>query len=308
MSPSITSSPLPPNLIDPKVGRSSPAPSTASTRPVVSRARQSSVASNNDARPRPSSSASNRPNGIGPPTVETSTSQAGSKTTNENRTSTADMPNPVKAETAKDSILPPGITASSSAGGSRKNSVAKEEAEPKADAAQPPYGVVTTVVTTKSGRASKPSTPALGNFPEPIIRSRLSRNTQGGKEKRSHKKGAAAQAAFAAQTADEDANSSVQDGDDDNEVDPHEPRYCYCNGVSYGEMVACDADDCEKEWFHLGCVGLKSAPSSSSESMPRRRLLLSVSVGNALTAFCAAKWFCDNCKNRMKNGKKLNGR
>lgn len=24
------------------------------------------------------------------------------------------------------------------------------------------------------------------------------------------------------------------------EVDPNEPRYCYCNQVSYGEMVGCD--------------------------------------------------------------------
>lgn len=23
-------------------------------------------------------------------------------------------------------------------------------------------------------------------------------------------------------------------------VDPNEPVYCYCQGVSYGEMVACD--------------------------------------------------------------------
>lgn len=24
------------------------------------------------------------------------------------------------------------------------------------------------------------------------------------------------------------------------EADPNEPRYCYCNQVSYGEMVGCD--------------------------------------------------------------------
>lgn len=26
-------------------------------------------------------------------------------------------------------------------------------------------------------------------------------------------------------------------------VDPHEPRYCICNQVSYGDMVACDNSD-----------------------------------------------------------------
>lgn len=27
---------------------------------------------------------------------------------------------------------------------------------------------------------------------------------------------------------------------EDMPVDPNEPRYCYCNQVSYGEMIACD--------------------------------------------------------------------
>jgi len=33
------------------------------------------------------------------------------------------------------------------------------------------------------------------------------------------------------------------DGDnDDNRT------YCYCDGVSYGEMIACDDENCEREW------------------------------------------------------------
>ncbi|XP_044484907.1 PHD finger protein ING1-like isoform X2 [Mangifera indica] len=43
-------------------------------------------------------------------------------------------------------------------------------------------------------------------------------------------------------------------------VDPNEPTYCFCNQVSYGEMVACDNADCKIEWFHFGCVGLKEQP------------------------------------------------
>uniref|UniRef100_A0A7S3XEX9 PHD finger protein ING n=1 Tax=Picocystis salinarum TaxID=88271 RepID=A0A7S3XEX9_9CHLO len=43
-------------------------------------------------------------------------------------------------------------------------------------------------------------------------------------------------------------------------IDPNEPRYCSCNGVSYGDMVACDNPDCPVEWYHFGCVGL--APGS----------------------------------------------
>jgi hypothetical protein len=44
-----------------------------------------------------------------------------------------------------------------------------------------------------------------------------------------------------------------------------EDLYCYCNQVSYGEMVACDGDGCEREWFHLECVGLKVAPKGNGE-------------------------------------------
>eukprot|EP00183_Erythrolobus_madagascarensis_P007171 CAMPEP_0185846996 /NCGR_PEP_ID=MMETSP1354-20130828/2434_1 /TAXON_ID=708628 /ORGANISM="Erythrolobus madagascarensis, Strain CCMP3276" /LENGTH=226 /DNA_ID=CAMNT_0028547231 /DNA_START=52 /DNA_END=729 /DNA_ORIENTATION=+ len=35
---------------------------------------------------------------------------------------------------------------------------------------------------------------------------------------------------------------------DDMIVDPNEPRYCLCNQVSYGEMVACENDSCPHEW------------------------------------------------------------
>lgn len=27
------------------------------------------------------------------------------------------------------------------------------------------------------------------------------------------------------------------------EIDPNEPRYCYCNQVSFGDMVACDGEN-----------------------------------------------------------------
>ncbi|ORZ25672.1 hypothetical protein BCR42DRAFT_364059 [Absidia repens] len=61
-------------------------------------------------------------------------------------------------------------------------------------------------------------------------------------------------------------------------IDPNEPVYCTCRMVSYGEMVACDNDECEIEWFHLECVGLKTPPKG--------------------------KWYCDNCVG-MKGKKKL---
>lgn len=43
-------------------------------------------------------------------------------------------------------------------------------------------------------------------------------------------------------------------------IDENEPRYCYCNQVSYGEMIGCDYPGCQREWFHFECTGLKVLP------------------------------------------------
>eukprot|EP00252_Welwitschia_mirabilis_P026338 TRINITY_DN8626_c0_g1_i1.p1 TRINITY_DN8626_c0_g1~~TRINITY_DN8626_c0_g1_i1.p1 ORF type:complete len:231 (-),score=55.07 TRINITY_DN8626_c0_g1_i1:745-1437(-) len=62
-------------------------------------------------------------------------------------------------------------------------------------------------------------------------------------------------------------------------VDPNEPTYCFCNQVSYGEMIACDNPECKIEWFHFGCVGIKERPKG--------------------------KWYCPNCigSDRRRKGK-----
>jgi hypothetical protein len=53
-------------------------------------------------------------------------------------------------------------------------------------------------------------------------------------------------------------------------ADSSEPRYCVCNNVSYGEMVACDNPDCIVEWFHYECVGITQQPKG--------------------------KWYCPQCR------------
>nr|CAD7460326.1 unnamed protein product [Timema tahoe] len=58
------------------------------------------------------------------------------------------------------------------------------------------------------------------------------------------------------------------------EDDPNDPRYCICNQVSYGDMVACDNEDCPYEWFHYPCVGILAPPKG--------------------------KWFCPQCTSSMK--------
>ncbi|KAK9460239.1 inhibitor of growth proteins N-terminal histone-binding-domain-containing protein [Lipomyces oligophaga] len=49
--------------------------------------------------------------------------------------------------------------------------------------------------------------------------------------------------------------------DEEEEENNDSALYCFCQQVSYGDMVACDNPDCRYEWFHYGCVGLKAPPS-----------------------------------------------
>jgi hypothetical protein len=72
-------------------------------------------------------------------------------------------------------------------------------------------------------------------------------------------------------------DSSVDEiaADEDSQV------YCFCQQVSFGEMVACDNENCQREWFHLPCVGLTSPPQG--------------------------KWYCDDCLNKMGTQKQRQG-
>ncbi|KAI3826354.1 hypothetical protein L1987_00401 [Smallanthus sonchifolius] len=59
----------------------------------------------------------------------------------------------------------------------------------------------------------------------------------------------------------------------DQPIDPNEPTYCVCHQVSYGDMIACDNENCQGgEWFHYSCVGLT----------PETRF--------------KGKWFCPTCR------------
>jgi inhibitor of growth protein 3 len=38
------------------------------------------------------------------------------------------------------------------------------------------------------------------------------------------------------------------------EIDGDDQIYCFCGGISYGEMIACDDNRCEKEWVCVSIV------------------------------------------------------
>ena len=62
---------------------------------------------------------------------------------------------------------------------------------------------------------------------------------------------------------DEGEGDEVEEGEGDEEIvdgDSDDRKYCICRNVSYGNMVACDNDDCPYEWFHWQCVGMTKEP------------------------------------------------
>ncbi|KOS43805.1 hypothetical protein ACN38_g5274 [Penicillium nordicum] len=62
------------------------------------------------------------------------------------------------------------------------------------------------------------------------------------------------------------------------QIDANEPRYCLCGDVSFGTMICCENQDCDREWFHLNCVGLTEVPSRT------------------------AKWYCPQCRVKLHKG------
>jgi inhibitor of growth protein 3 len=49
-------------------------------------------------------------------------------------------------------------------------------------------------------------------------------------------------------------------GGDQEEDESDDSKYCFCQRVSFGDMVACDNDNCQYQWFHWECVGIKEEP------------------------------------------------
>lgn len=67
----------------------------------------------------------------------------------------------------------------------------------------------------------------------------------------------------------------------DDEEGNDDRKYCLCQKVSFGDMVACDNPECEYEWFHWSCVGLKSEPTGG-------------------------EWYCPVCREK-RQGKQASG-
>lgn len=69
-------------------------------------------------------------------------------------------------------------------------------------------------------------------------------------------------------------------GPGNNGEDADNNLYCFCQRVSFGEMIGCDNDDCKFEWFHWSCVGITSPPKDDDI------------------------WYCPDCAPKMEKRKK----
>ncbi|KAF4991941.1 hypothetical protein FGRMN_7495 [Fusarium graminum] len=111
-------------------------------------------------------------------------------------------------------------------------------------------------------------------------------------------------------SVDTEMEDAVDVDDDGNPIDPDEPKYCLCNRVSFGTMIACENSDvrnpsaakityplsaaarkeqtemkltiqqCKQEWFHLECVDLTEVPARTT------------------------KWYCPDCRVKLNIGEK----
>ena len=85
-------------------------------------------------------------------------------------------------------------------------------------------------------------------------------------------------------TGDESGESGSEEGEFGNENAPEDvdmeeasddTKYCYCQDVSHGDMIACDNADCRIQWFHWSCTGITAEPDG--------------------------EWLCRDCRKLPKN-------
>ncbi|KAL4921766.1 hypothetical protein BDW62DRAFT_174439 [Aspergillus aurantiobrunneus] len=261
-SPVIPPSPLIGTATAATIPRSAASPGPNSSRPQSSRTQQNSTQANS--RQRPSSSASNR--------VPSSGKNTEPKVSLKETSSRTEMnPIPDMHRDASETVDP---SKSSVPPGTQRDDIDIKPAE-SIEQIETPAPVTS---SAPKSRTSKTSTPVLA-LAEPVQpRTRPTRSTDPA-PKRSHKKNGNAAPVVQPQPVS-DAEESLHEGDDEDEEG--EPRYCYCNEISFGEMVACDNDACPREWFHLSCVGLTKPPGRN------------------------VKWYCNECKDNMRRNR--NGR
>ncbi|KAA8623495.1 TNG2 Chromatin remodeling protein contains PhD zinc finger [Pyrenophora tritici-repentis] len=142
-------------------------------------------------------------------------------------------------------------------------------------------------VASRPGRTSKTATPVIGSFPEiSMARSRSSRNANNGTNSTTSSENNSTVTGTVSKRGKKNAQSNAAAASPamkpTQNVKSNPPSSA---AMSYGNMIACDNDDCPREWFHLACVHLEKAPTGRT------------------------KWFCsDECKDTHAKAKTKGGR
>jgi hypothetical protein len=176
MSPSLASSPIRSTFPDTKLGGRAPSPVANGSKPASSRGRQNSTQTMvENSKQRPSSATSNKQTAIMPGSSETSASSGGAGQINTDakavvKDSGVTSKGEQSSEDARQSETD--LIGSSLVGTRKETALKREETESNGEPMQDIRS--TTITMTKSGRASKPSTPHISQFNEPT-RSRSAR-------------------------------------------------------------------------------------------------------------------------------------
>ncbi|KAF2401037.1 hypothetical protein EJ06DRAFT_582027 [Trichodelitschia bisporula] len=295
-SPHLASSPV----VGPFVPKDLPAPPS---RPGTSRGRQNSAANSTHSAPRPSSAASNKPlpAPIQAPEAAVQAPPAPAVVEALPETVAANPPEPAPLKEEPDPAPPEVDTPMPDASVTTTTTITTTARPSRGSKTATPISASFPDLPSGRGRGARGSGSNGGSHASSEAEQKREKRERG---KRNGSHAAAAVAAAVAvekeevvvepaveaevvpsaetappvAAAEEGEEGEIDEGEID-EGEGNEPRYCYCNDVSYGEMVACDNDGCKGEWFHLQCAGLTKAPAKDS------------------------KWYCNDCKGAVKERK-----
>lgn len=221
----------------------------------------------------------NSPSGASTPTAMPRSQREGSSEAKRRRLNASLGTLPASSSNLRQSSLGPGTPKAGTPGPS---STAANKSS-RAGSAQPQTQKKTPAANTpQPAAARKPAPPPSGRSRNRTRPKKSSGSNNGDRRRalardRNASPSTNASASVGSVSEDEDDSASSvhvnDDGDD-------ETLYCLCQKVSFGDMVGCDNDDCEYQWFHYKCVGVTEEPAGEwlcpiCKALPRSKLKIS---------------------------------
>ena len=190
---------------------------------------------------------------------------------------------PVASSNLRQSSLGPGTPRAGTPGGAAGNSSRAGSAQPAR-----PGGTQKKAPSTNLSRKVAPPPSKKGNSSTSRVRAsgtskKGDRRRQLARDRATPSTNASASGSDDEESASPSPSSIVRSqgdgsGDKPEEDDADDDQiYCICQKVSFGDMVGCDNDNCEYQWFHYKCVGVTEEPVGewlcpSCRVLPRSKL------------------------------------